>query len=177
MMRLLPTIVLFCLLVSSAPAARAAIRQELFLGGYVSTLRNRETRGGTAAYRIWLTAGADQGFSLLYPLPFTLGCELRGGWLREPDAAGEVSLLVDLKYELDLHRDFGFYLLASGGGNYTGADYESVPTHVNFIDRGSVGIRLYRFLLQASYEHRSNAGLEAPNRGVDLITASVGYRF
>ncbi|MFH1038201.1 MAG: acyloxyacyl hydrolase [PVC group bacterium] len=175
-MRLLPAIALSCLLLT-VTETRADVDQELFLGAYVSTLRNLPTRGVTGAYRIWLKAGADQGFSILYPRPFTLGCELRGGWLWGPDDTGEVSLLVDLKYELDLYDDFGFYLLISGGGNYSGASYESVPTHVNFIDRGSFGIRIYRVLLQASYEHRSNAGLDAPNRGVDLITASVGYRF
>jgi len=157
--------------------AQAEIEQEILLGGYVCTPRNLETRGGTTAYRLWLVPEEDQGLSIIYPQPLTVGFEIRGGYLWEPEDDWEASIMIDLKYEFNLNDNIAIYLLGSTGGNYSGIDYESVATHYNFTSRGSLGIFIYRAIIQASYEHRSNAGLEQPNRGVDLITVSAGYRF
>ena len=164
-------------LTSTAPIVRGEIEQEIFLGGYLYTPRNIKTEGATAAYRIWLIPGDDVGFSLLYPEPLTMGFEIRGGYLQEPEDDWEASIMIDLKYEFNLNENIGLYLLGSTGGNYSGIDYHEVATNFNFTSRGSLGIRIYRVILQASYEHRSNAGLEQPNRGIDLITGSAGYRF
>ena len=161
----------------TALIARGGTEQEIFLGGYVCTPRNLETRGGTAAYRIWLIPDEDRGFSILYPQPLTLGFEIRGGYLWEPDDDWEASILIDLKYEFNLSDNIAIYLLGSTGGNYSGIDYDAVATHYNFTSRGSLGISIYRTIIQTSYEHRSNAGLEQPNRGIDLVTVSAGYRF
>ncbi|MDP8215511.1 MAG: acyloxyacyl hydrolase [Candidatus Euphemobacter frigidus] len=147
------------------------------LGSYVSTLRNLNTEGVVLAYRLWFKPGQDDGFSILHPRPLELGFELRGGCLWKPKDTGEGSLLIDLKYELDPGNDFGFYLLAGLGGNYSGVSYTEVATHFNFIERGSLGIRIFRFIIQTSYEHRSNAGLRSPNRGIDLLTVSLGLRY
>ncbi|HDL64555.1 MAG TPA: hypothetical protein ENH12_04110 [Proteobacteria bacterium] len=161
----------------TALIARGGIEREVFLGGYLCTPRNLETRGGTAAYRIWLIPDEDRGFSIFYPQPLTLGFEIRGGYLREPEDDWEASILIDLKYEFNLNDNIALYLLGSTGGNYSGIDYEEVATHYNFTSRGSLGVCIYQLIVQSSYEHRSNAGLRQPNRGVDLVTLSFGYRF
>lgn len=164
-------------LISSPLIAEVGVDQEIFLGGYVYTPRNLHTEGGTASYRLWLLPGDDQGFSIFYPQPLTLGFEARGGYIWEPDHTWEASIMIDLKYEFNLNKHIAAYLLGGTGGNYTGVDYKSVATHYNFINRGSLGICIYQAIIQTSYEHRSNAGLRQPNRGVDLVTVSLGYRF
>jgi len=164
-------------LIFTALISGGEIEQEIFLGGYVYTPRNLHTEGGTAAYRIWFIPGEDQSFSIIHPQPLTLGFEARGGYLWEPEHTWEASIMIDLKYEFNLNENIAIYLLGSTGGNYSGIDYEAVATHYNFTSRGSLGISIYRAIIQTSYEHRSNAGLEQPNRGVDLVTVSLGYRF
>jgi len=146
------------------------------MGGYAYTPRNLHTEGGTAAYRIWFIPDEDQSISVIYPKPLTLGFEARGGYIWEPEHTWEASIMIDLKYEFILSKNIAVYLLASTGGNYSGVEYQSVATNYNFINRGTGGICIYRTIIQTSYEHRSNAGLEQPNRGVDLVSASVGYR-
>jgi len=153
------------------------VEQEIFLGGYVYTPRNLHTDGGTAAYRIWFIPDEDQSISIIYPKPLTLGFEARGGYIWEPEHTWEVSIMIDLKYEFNISEKIALYLAAGTGGNYSGVDYSSVATHYNFTSRGTLGICIYRTLIQTSYEHRSNAGLEQPNHGVDLVTVSLGYRF
>ena len=155
----------------------AGIEQEVFVGGYIDTLRNLDTKGGTIAYRLWLMPGKDQGFSIIYPQPITLGFEVRGGYLWEPQHTWEASVMLDLKYEFNLIKNINVYLLIGSGGNYSGVDYEAVATHYNFINRASLGVCVYGGIVQISYEHRSNGFFREPNRGVDLITASLGYRF
>ncbi|GEM_PF-958698 len=174
----LPTSVFAALsLIFATLIVGGGVEQEMFLGGYVYTPRNLHTEGGTAAYRIWFLPGDDRGLSIIYPQPLTLGFEARGGYLWKPENAWEASIMIDLKYEFNLIENIAIYLLGSTGGNYSGVEYESVATHYNFINRGSLGICIYQAIIQTSYEHRSNAGLEQPNRGVDLITVSAGYRF
>ncbi|MEA1929231.1 MAG: acyloxyacyl hydrolase [Candidatus Auribacterota bacterium] len=162
---------------SATSISRGEVDHEVFLGEYVFTPRNLDTRGETAAYRLWFIPEKDRGFSLIYPQPLTLGFEIRGGYLREPEDDWEASLMIDLKYEFNLSDNITIYFLGSTGGNYSGIDYHKVATNFNFTSRGSLGVCIYQAILQASYEHRSNAGIEQPNRGIDLVTVSVGYRF
>jgi len=164
-------------LIFTALISGGEVDQEIFLGGYVYTPRNLHTEGGTAAYRLWFVPCEDESFSIIYPKPLTLGFEARGGYIWEPEHTWEASIMIDLKYEFNLNKDIAVYILAGTGGNYSGVEYESVATNYNFISRGGVGICIYRAIIQTAYEHRSNAGLEQPNRGVDLVTVSLGYRF
>ena len=159
----------------------AASEQEAFLGTYLTTLRNLETRGIILAYRYWLTRDEEErlekGFSIFYPYPICLGFEVRGGYLTRPEDGLECALMINLRYELPIANELcsGFFL--GTGGSYSEMKYEKVATHANFINRAGVYFKCYRFLIQSAYEHRSNGHLCSHNRGLDVITASLGYRF
>ncbi len=158
-------------------SSSAEIRQELLAGTYPATLRNLETAGVTLAYRVTLLPGENPDFTLLYPRPLAWGLEARGGWLWKPQDTGEAALLLNLSYDLDLGRGYGLFFLIGGGGSYSGADYDSVAKHFNFVERAGIGVRVGPGIVQFSYEHRSNGGLWSPNRGIDLVTAEAGMEF
>lgn len=167
------------ILLTGAPSL-PALENEVLFGTYVDTLRNLETRGGTFSYRLWLSdweEPSDIPFSLLYPRPLVWGAELGAGRVHRPESAWEGSLCLLLKIEEDFTRDLGGYLLAAGGGSYSDATYERMSEPMNFCIRAAAGIRLERVILQGAYEHRSNAGIEQPNRGLDVLLASLGFRF
>lgn len=167
-------------LLAAVPPFLPALENEVLFGTYVDTLRNLETRGGTFSYRLWLSdweEPADIPFSLLYPRPLVWGVEAGAGQVYEPESAWEGSLCLLLKIEGDITRDLGAYFLAAGGGSYSDASYERMSEPMNFCIRAAAGIRLERVILQGTYEHRSNAGFEQPNRGLDVLVASMGFRF
>lgn len=169
--------ILIVLLLPAFPAKSGEIRQELLGGTYLSTLRNLKTEGATLAYRIAFLSEPKQKFSLFYPGPLYWGFEARGGFLWKPEDAGEAAVLLNLAYDLDLGREIGIFFLIGGGASYSSVDYTRVAKHFNFIERTSIGGRFDRFIVQLSYEHRSNGGLWSPNRGIDLITAEAGIEF
>jgi len=157
-----------------------ALENEILFGNYVYTLRNLETRGVTASYRLWFSDWEEppgRAFSLLYPRPLTWGVEAGAGRVYRPESAWEGSLSLLLKLEENFTRDIGAFVLASGGGSYSQAHYEYMSTDLNFSVRAALGIRLQRFILQGAYEHRSNAGIKRPNRGMDVLLVSLGFRF
>ncbi len=148
---------------------------ETLFGTYIYTDRNLETHGATFAFRYWFL-DPESGFSLPYPHPLSWGLEGRGGFLTAPETGWEGAALLNLRYDLDLGRDFGAYVFLGGGGSYTSVDYTR-STNWNFISRAGLGLRFQGFLLQAALEHRSNAGLSSVNRGLDVFTAEAGFRF
>ena len=167
------------ILLAGAPSL-PALENEVLFGTYVDTLRNLETRGGTFSYRVWLSDWGepdDLPFSLARPRPLVWGAEIGAGRVYRPQSAWEGSLCLLLKIEENFTRDFGGYLLAAGGGSYSDASYERMSEPMNFCVRAAAGLRLERIILQGAYEHRSNAGIEQPNRGLDVLLASLGFRF
>jgi hypothetical protein len=176
-MRHLILTILTILLLPAFPAKSGEIRQELLGGTYLATLRNLKTEGATLAYRIAFLSEPEQYFSLFYPGPLYWGLEARGGFLWKPEDAGEAAILLNLAYDLDLGQKTGIFFLIGGGASYSSADYNRVAKHFNFIERTSIGGRFDRFIVQLSYEHRSNGGIWSPNRGTDLITAELGIEF
>ncbi len=168
---------IFCvsILLLSPPPGRAA-EPEILLGCYPATPRNSQTQGITLTGRIWFPPKKEESFSLLYPRPLVWGLEVRAGWLWAPEFAGEKAILGLLKYEGKITVNGSIYGFIGSGGSYSSAHYSN-STRANFISRGGLGLRFHSFLFQAALEHRSNAGLSSHNRGVDLVTAALGYRF
>ncbi len=180
MKRLARSILLAALGLLAVPPLLPALENEVLFGTYVDTLRNLETRGGTFSYRVWLSdweEPPDIPFSFFYPRPLVWGAELTAGRVYRPESASEGSLCLLLKIEGNLTRRFGAFLLAAGGGSYSDATYERMSEPMNFCVRAAAGFRIERIILQGAYEHRSNAGIEQPNRGLDVLFASLGFRF
>lgn len=171
------SLAIFCtgILFLGPPPAWAA-EPEILLGWYPATPRNYRTQGVILTGRVWFPPGEERRFSLFYPRPLVWGVELRRGWLYLPEIAGETALLLVLKYEGKITSTGSIYGFAGSGGSYSSARYAN-STHANFTSRVGLGFRFHSWLFQIAYEHRSNAHLSSRNRGVDLITSSLGYRF
>ncbi len=175
------TILTAGLFLSLASSVFGEVEHEILLGTYLTTLRNLNTRGTTLAYRCWLTrAGAERrenGFSVFYPFPLIVGFEVRTGYLTRPDEGLEGALMLNLRYQPVEFNKFVGGLFLGTGASYSDMNYEKVATHLNFINRGGIYLGWNGCILQSAYEHRSNGHLCSHNRGLDVITASLGYRF
>ena len=115
--------------------------------------------------------------NLFPPPPFSrsLG-ELGAGRLVEPETAWEGVLLLNLRLEAGRAGDLGGGISLGFGGSYSGVEYVRTSAW-NFVSRAGVFLRFQGLLVQGAYEHRSNAGLSWPNRGLDVFTGGLGFRF
>ena len=159
-----------------SPPPGRAVEPEILLGWYPATLRNHRTQGLILTGRLWFPPKKEKPFTLLYPRPLVWGVEIRTGWLYLPETGGEKAILGLLKYEGEITVNCSIYGFIGSGGSYSSTRYAN-STHANFITRGGLGFLFHPWLFQIAYEHRSNAHLSAHNRGVDLVTGALGYRF
>ncbi|PHS35311.1 MAG: acyloxyacyl hydrolase [Sulfurovum sp.] len=53
----------------------------------------------------------------------------------------------------------------------------NMATHFQFEDRIGLGIKTGSYDFNARYMHYSNAGIEKPNNGIDIIMFTLAYKF
>ena len=84
----------------------------------------------------------------------------------------------DLKWNFETRRKVAPYLSISGGTLFTRAQVPPGTSRVNFTSSGGLGIRILRgkhyWSTELLFMHISNAGLSAPNPGINTIQVRIG---
>ncbi len=83
-----------------------------------------------------------------------------------------------LKWNFQRHGRISPYLELTGGVLFTNHDVPTGTNTVNFMDQAALGMHLlsakHNISLELRYMHISNAGLAAPNPGVNTVQVRVG---
>ncbi len=80
----------------------------------------------------------------------------------------------------DISDTFQPYVEAGIGAAYiskTKINGRNMATHFQFEDRVGLGVKTGSYDFNARYMHYSNAGIEKPNNGIDIIMFTAAYRF
>ncbi|WP_428026209.1 acyloxyacyl hydrolase [Arcobacter sp.] len=92
----------------------------------------------------------------------------------------ELSLTPVFKYDLNLSNNFTPYIFGGIGVGYlssTKADGKVYSTHFQFEDRLGIGIKKDKIDFQLGFYHISNASIQTPNDGIDMVLLNFMYSF
>jgi lipid A 3-O-deacylase len=83
-----------------------------------------------------------------------------------------------LKWNFERHGRFSPYLELCGGTLFTNHSVPAGTNNVNFTDQAALGTHIlgakYNWSLELRYMHISNAGLAAPNPGINTVQVRLG---
>ena len=84
----------------------------------------------------------------------------------------------ELKWNFETHRKAAPYLSISGGTLFTNTQVPAGTSRVNFTSSGGLGMYILRgkhnWSIEVLFMHISNAGLSAPNPGINTVQARIG---
>lgn len=162
---------LFCLLAASRAAA----------GPYGLTLGYGEGNGGIDVYRFGVTRDfpvqwfeTETGFLSGY---VELSCSR---WTKGGDDVNAAALSPVFVYYVDTGGAVLPYVEAGIGVAYideTRINGRNLSSRFQFEDRIGLGIKIKAVDLNLRYMHYSNAGIEAPNDGIDILMGTLGWSF
>ncbi len=138
--------------------------------------------GGTSDTQVW-NAGLRAGY--LFTDHFEYAVEAIPAYvIFQPlqDAYGVGLTPVLLKYNFTSGRKVAPYLELGGGLLFTNHDVPTGTNTVNFTPQAAFGLQVFHrsnrsINLAARYVHISNAGLSAPNPGINTIQFTLGYHW
>ncbi len=84
----------------------------------------------------------------------------------------------ELKWNFETHHKAAPYLSISGGTLFTNRQVPAGTSRVNFTSSGGLGMYILRgkhnWSIEVLFMHISNAGLSAPNPGINTVQARIG---
>ncbi len=92
----------------------------------------------------------------------------------------ELSLTPVFKYDFNRIKNFTPYIFGGIGVGYlssTKADGKGYSTHFQFEDRLGIGIKKDKIDFQLGFYHISNASIQTPNDGIDMVLLNFMYSF